>query len=152
MNSSRRDFVLEPSSSHLRLREGCHSKKKFDNQDQNQQHCQEQQSFSDNLIQSNSIQNQFTILSNQRDKFIHDRVKAEKELEQVHKEQCNVKSEHDILIESNRRAKEELGQKMEKLAILKEEEFRLRKLTANEFHAIHDCTQHLKTVSNMPNL
>jgi hypothetical protein len=36
---------------------------------------------------------------------------------------------------------------MEKLAMLKEEESRLSRLTENELNAIHDCTKHLKVVS-----
>ena len=87
------------------------------------------------------------MLSNQRDKFIHDRVETEKELKQLQREQYHLKSEYDNVIDSNRRANEELGQKMEKLTMLKEEEIRLNKLIENEFHAIQNCTKHLKTVS-----
>ena len=147
MDSSRPDFVSESLSSHRRVGDLCRGQNLFENQDQKQQQCQEQQCFGGNLIQSNTIQNQFTMLSNQRDKFIHDRVQTETELDQIQREQYRVKSEYDNLIDSNRRAKEELGQKLEKLAMLKEEEIRLHKLIENEFHAIQNCTKHLKTVS-----
>mmetsp|Transcript_24359 Transcript_24359/g.57348 ORF Transcript_24359/g.57348 Transcript_24359/m.57348 type:complete len:267 (+) Transcript_24359:139-939(+) len=147
MKSSRRDFVPESSSFDLRLREHHRSQKNVDTQQQKQQHCRQRKGFGGGIIQSNSIQNQFTVLSNQRDEFIRNRIDAEKELEQIHKEQHQVKSEHNNMIESNRRAKEELGQKMERLTMLKDKEARLRKLTENEFHAIQDCTQHLKTLN-----
>jgi len=118
-----------------------------DYRDQIQHQEQRQQSaFGSSLIQSNSIQTQFTTLSNQRDNFIREREVAERELKQLQGDHQSIKMEHVAIIESNRRAKEDLGQKMEKLAMLKEEESRLSRLTENESNAIHDCTKHLKVL------
>ena len=97
---------------------------------------------------TNPIQNQFTILSNQRDNFIREKENAEKELQRIQKEKQSIKKEHHALFESNHKAKQELGQKMEKLSLLKEEESRLKRLTENEFKAIRDCTKHLQVVGN----
>jgi len=167
MNSSKRDFAPPTLPSHLRTRD-YRNQNRYQNQNQNRnynrncnhnhndnkeqlkekQHQHQHQTFGgSSLIQSNSVQNQFTTLSNQRDNFIHERDEAEKELKRVQAEHQCIKTEHDTLIESNRRAKEELGQRMEKLAMLKEEESRLCQLTENEFHAIYDCTKHSKGVS-----
>ena len=104
-------------------------------------------SGSNNLIQSNSIQNQFTALSNQKEAFVSENNLAKKELQQIQKEHQSVNMEHDHLIELGRQAKERLGQGMEKLGILKEQEARILQLTKNEFRAIHDCTNHSNLVS-----
>ena len=131
MNSSSQAFVQLPSTN-LRAQD-----------DRNQRQYQS----SGSLIQSNSIQNQFTVLSNQRDKFVSERDEAQKELKQVQTEHQYIKTEHDSLVELNRQAKEKFGERMEKLAMLKEQETRIKQLTENEFRAIHDCTNHTKMVS-----
>lgn len=94
----------------------------------------------DGLIQSNSIQSQLTVLSSQRDSYIREKIEAKKEFDQVEIDHQYIKGEHGNLIESNHQAKEKLGQKVEKLSMLKEEESRLLRLTENELHAIHNCT------------
>lgn len=140
MNSSARDFALPSTSSYLWA---------WDHSDQSHHQNEKQhitgqyqrQNFS-SLIQSGSIQNQFTILSNQRNDFIRERKEADMELIQVQKENQSVAMEHDALVELKRRAKEELGQRIEKLVMLKEEESRISRLTENEFNAIYHCLKH----------
>lgn len=101
------------------------------------------------VIQSNSIQTQFTALSNQKETFVRERNLAQKELQQIQKDHQSIKTEHDRLIESSLQAKERLGQRMEKLTMFKEQEARILQLTENEFRAIHDCTNHSKMVNTI---
>ena len=109
---------------------------------------QKQEQF-ESSVPRNSIQSQFSLLSVQRDNFVRETESAEKELQQVQRDHQLIKNQHDALFESNRQAKQELGQKIEKLAILKEEESRINRLAENESKAVHDCTKHSKFVSRI---
>ena len=143
------DFATTPSPSlHLLSRDHCGR----NHQDQNRGNeaysmVQYQRQNVENSVQKSSIQNQFTVLSNQRDKFVRDREEAERELKQVQTEHQYIKKELETLTESNRRSKEGLGQRMEKLVLLKKEESRLRQIIENEFQSIQSCTTHSKMVS-----
>ena len=103
----------------------------------------------DNLISRTSIQNQFALLTNQRDNFDRETKIAEKELEEVQSKHQTIKDHHNYLFEANRQAKQELGRRMEKLALLKDEEDRLRRLVGNEFKAIRGCTNYSNIVSTV---
>ncbi len=102
----------------------------------------------DNITPKNPIQNQFTILSNQRDTFMRERQIAEKELFQIKIQHPSIKKQHHDLLELNRSAKQDLGQKMESLFLLNEEESRLKRFIDNEFKAIQHCTKHSNKVRN----
>ena len=103
----------------------------------------------DNLISRTSIQNQFALLTNQRDNFDRETKIAEKDLEEVQSKHQTIKDHHNYLFEANRQAKQELGRRMEKLALLKDEEDRLRRLVGNEFKAIRGCTNYSNIVSTV---
>eukprot|EP00536_Pseudo-nitzschia_multiseries_P013858 jgi/Psemu1/291109/fgenesh1_pg.624_\ len=154
MNPSSQNFAAR-SLAQLRAREenGFRHNQSHHEHEHQQNHLQNPTTPGDtrsgiSLIQSGSIQNQFTALSNQKENFARERNLAQKELEQIQKDQQSIKTEHDSLVESSRQAKEKLGQGMEKLTMLKEQEARILQLTENEFRAIENCTHHSKMLEH----
>ncbi|KAG7364832.1 hypothetical protein IV203_038035 [Nitzschia inconspicua] len=100
------------------------------------------------LIQSNSIQQQFASLSNDRDKFRKEKDQAELALARIQAEYQTLKKDHDDLIMKNLRAKAELGTYTKKLDMLKEEEKRIARNLENDTKAVENCTNHLKALES----
>jgi DNA repair exonuclease SbcCD ATPase subunit len=108
---------------------------------------QAQEKPNENLIQSNSVQNQFTSLSNDRDKFRNEREAAENELEVVTAVYRELKKENDDLAKNkNFHAKAELGEQSKKLRMLQEEQDRIKRLIENESRALVECTKRIKAL------
>jgi chromosome segregation ATPase len=96
------------------------------------------------LIQSNSIQQQFATLSNDRDKFRKEKEQAEQALVRAQHGYQVFKKDQDELTMKNLQAKAELGAYTKKLDMLKEEEKRIARSLENDTKAVESCTNHLK--------
>lgn len=100
------------------------------------------------LIQSNSIQQQFATLANDRDKFRQEKQQAENALVHVQAEYQTLKKDQDDLIVKNLHVQAELGTYTKKLAMLREEEKRVQKSLENDTKAVENCTNHLKSLES----
>ncbi|KAL3920161.1 MAG: hypothetical protein SGILL_003405 [Bacillariaceae sp.] len=115
----------------------------------NRQHPQQQRQaipVQGGVTQRSSIQDQFTSLTEERDKFNKEKELAENELVRVQAEYKQLKEEQEDFIKKNYEAQAELGIYSKKLVLLKDDETRLRRTVVNVTRAIQDCARHLKAL------
>jgi hypothetical protein len=98
------------------------------------------------VVQRSSIQNQFSSLTNDRDRFRKEKEQAEIENERVLAEYEQLKLVHQEFQTKNCQAQAELGACSKKLCLLTQEEARMGKQLANDVKVIEHCTKDLKSM------
>jgi hypothetical protein len=99
------------------------------------------------LVQANSVQSQFTALTNDRDKFQREKETAERDHRQTQERLQHFKREHIDLLTKIRTAQEESGNLSRKQSMLNHEQARLGRVMECERNGLEDCAVHTKNLA-----
>jgi chromosome segregation ATPase len=98
------------------------------------------------FVQANSVQSQFTALTNDRDKFRREKEAAERDHQRAQHRLQQLKAEQVDLMNEIRKAQEELGDLTRKQTMLKQEQARLDRVVECERKALENCAFHTKNL------